>query len=141
MRMKHLTLALFFTLITLTGCGRELTKSEKGFQRVALSHPTTFSLPKAEADAAWGRAQSFVGRHSNMKLQIATDYVLQTYNPTGSAVLFGYDCSRSPMGDSVTFTVTGTYGNMFSRESAVENAHYLAYYIATGKEMPSLINK
>ena len=59
--------------------------------------PLTFRIPKAQDEEAWGRAQSFLGGYSSMRLPTVTDYVLQTYNPAQSQVDFGYNVTKTPI--------------------------------------------
>lgn len=56
-------------------------------------------LPKAQSDEAWGRAVEFVTKFSDMKIQVATDYIIDTYNPT--AYKSGYTITRRTLGDEV----------------------------------------
>ena len=64
-----------------------------------------------------------------MKIQIATDFVLQTYNPGNNDVSFGYSIVKSPMDDSLEYTVECNTGNIFAINEAQNNAHILAWYI------------
>jgi hypothetical protein len=121
----------------LTGCATtsmlKLTPEEQTYLEKAKAFPLEFTIPKSEADEAWGRAQSFIGRFSSMKLQTVTDFVIQTYNPGSGDVDFGYYVTKTPMGDKVQITVQCNTGNMFAGADANTNAHILAYYIKTGE--------
>jgi hypothetical protein len=110
--------------------------------------PLEFTVPKTQAEDVWGRAQAFVGQHSSMKIQIATDYILQTYNPDCGE--FGYYVTKTPQGDSVQIGVKGLTGILrfgatacIATEedpSAQRNAHILANYLQTGElPFPNLI--
>lgn len=129
----------------LSGCATtsmlKLTPEEQTYLEKAKAFPLEFTIPKSEADEAWGRAQSFIGRFSSMKLQTATDFVIQTYNPASPAVDFGYYVTKTPMGDKVQITVQCNTGNMFAGADANTNAHILAYYIKTGELVPRLISR
>jgi hypothetical protein len=119
-----------------------LTAEERSYLERAEACPLEFTIPADEADAAWGRAQSFIGRFSSMKLQTVTDFVIQTYNPREGNVDFGYYVTKTPLGDQVRITVECIKGNLFSGADAKRNAHILAYYIKTGEEpSPKLIAK
>jgi len=115
----------------------EFAREEQTYLAKAMPFPLEFTIPKGEADEAWGRAQSFIGRYSSMKLQIATDFILQTYNPSG--IDFGYYVTKTPMGDNVQITVRGLTDSWFAVAAANKNAHILAYYIKTGELIPRLI--
>ena len=117
----------------------EFAREEQTYLAKAMPFPLEFTIPKGEADEAWGRAQSFIGRYSSMKLQIATDFIIQTYNP-GSLSGFGYYVTKTPMGDNVQITVQGLTDIYLA--SANQNAHILAYYIKTGELInPGLIKQ
>ena len=75
------------------------------------SFPFEFIIPKSEADDAWGRAQSFIGRFSSKKLLIVTDFVIQTYDPMGCSDEYGYSVIKTPMGDHVLIAVGCIAGN------------------------------
>jgi hypothetical protein len=123
--------------VALTGCAHtsmlNLSPDEQSGLERAMAHPTSFTVAKDEAPDAWGRAQSFVGRFSSMKLQTATDFVIQTYNPTNYNVAFGYYVTRTPVGAEHQIDVQCVQGNPFSSGDGNTNAHIAALYIATGE--------
>ncbi len=133
--MKRLLAAA--AVLSITGCVHtqmiELTAPEREGLRAAMAQPLTFTVPKEQAGDAWGRAQSFVGRFSSMKLQTASEFVIQTFNPVGSSVAYGYYVTRTPLGAEHQFEVQCVFGNMFSAEDANANAHLAAHYISTGQ--------
>lgn len=119
-----------------------LTPDEQAFLSKAKAFPLEFTVSNEEAEMAWGRAQSFIGRFSSMKLQTATDYVIQTYNPSASGVAYGYYVTKTPLGESTQFNVQCNTGNIFAMADAESNAHILAYYMSTGELVnPKVIMK
>lgn len=73
------TICILVLLMQLAACAtRQFTESEKAYALAVMNQPTNFYLPKNNADEAWGKAQVFVAQYSNMKIQVATDNVLQT---------------------------------------------------------------
>lgn len=126
---------IVLTLFVLVGCTsitmKNLTPEERNYFEIVEAFPLEFTMPKVEADDAWGRAQSFIGRFSSMKLQTVTDFVIQTYNP--SDIKFGYYVTKTPMGDEIQITVQCITEGLFSGVDAKRNAHILAYYIKTGE--------
>ena len=100
----------------------------------AKTQPLEFLVPKDSAADVWGRAQSFIGRFSDMKLQIVTDYVIQTYNPQG--LTFGYSVTKAPSGGSSQFNVQCFTGNMFASDSLVERDACLQ-----AREMPKVTRR
>ena len=40
----------------------------------AMASPAEIIVTKAKSEEAWGRAQSFIGRFSDMKIQVGTEY-------------------------------------------------------------------
>jgi len=131
----------FFVFLILVGCAgttsMRLSEDEQLYLSNAVKSPTTFNVSKEELSTAWGRAQSWIGRYSSMKLQVVTDYVLQTYNPGGGGVNFGYYVTRTDLSDSLRIEVRCLTDNMFSGNDRKQNEHLLAYYIMTGKEPPT----
>jgi hypothetical protein len=107
--------------------------------------PLEFDMNKEESTDAWGRAQSFVAQYSSMKIQIATDYVIETYNPVSRSTLvaFGYHITKTPIGGSrVRVMVKCSSDNMFAGDMARVNAQILAYFIQTGElRCPKFIKK
>jgi len=50
------------------------------YLKAVWSAPLDFTVPNREEEIVWGRIQSFIGKYSTVKIQVATDYVVQTYN-------------------------------------------------------------
>jgi hypothetical protein len=111
---------------------------------LVTTYPTDFTVPKSLAPTVWGRASLFIAHHSTMKLQIATDALLETYTPQ-TIFQFGYTINRVPMGeDSVMFSVQCSYGSGMlggPDEKAAMNAHVAAYYMATGNLEQSFLSE
>ena len=134
--MNRKTVALLPVALLLVSCIQTslytLTPEEQAYLDEAKRCPVEFKVSKEASADAWGRAQSFVGRYSRMKLQIATDYVIQTYNPTAGG--YGHYITRTPVGDSAQLNVecVGDINSIFSGANLSNNAHILAYYIRTG---------
>ncbi len=115
------------------GMHREFSEEQKYYDE-AMACPLIFELPNSEAEKAWARAQSFIGRFSPMKLQIATDYILQTYTPTrATSAAYGYYVTRTPLDSTYEFEVNCVTDNPFLQPEANENGHLAAYYIKTGQ--------
>lgn len=121
----------FAGVVLLGGCVT-LSPAQEAYLRKVMATPLTVEMTKTEAVDAWGRAQSFLGQYSSMKIQTATDYVLQTYNPMGSGISYGYNVTKTPAGDRVRITVVCGTNNMFAGGDADRNAHILAHYIKSG---------
>lgn len=161
--MNRLILLLVLAASSLAGCGLQgvikkdevLSADQKQYLAEIAKQPLQFNVPKADGNDSWGRAQSFIAQHSGMKIQTASDYAIQTYNaqldtagaipPSLGSVTYGYNISRSPIGDKYAFDVncTGPFHGMYQAEinkAAARNAHALAYFIATSKlPYPELI--
>jgi len=118
------SIAGIFVLGLLMGCAMSppmtselnLTPEEEAYLEKAKLFPLEFTMPKSEEDEVWGRAQSFIGRFSSMKLQIVTDFVIQTYNPRDTDVDFGYYVTKTPMGDKIKINVQCNTGNRFVQD-------------------------
>jgi hypothetical protein len=127
--------------ITLGSCsGSTLTPEEKEYQERAMNHPTVFTLLKSEERQVWERAVSWIRTYSNMPLAELTPTVIKT-DAAGEGrdfeLSFGYEVTKKDVGeDRIEVLVKCATNHMFYGEQADENAHLLAYYIATG-EVPS----
>lgn len=146
MKTKILILELICLLIFAPLFAQEKSKEPTPLQSYvtrAKQTPLTFKVPKEKEEEVWGRIQSFIAKYSSMKIQIATDYVIETYNPSKIEVgdpkwpgaNFGYGAVKTPMGDEVEFEVkciSGEPGGWY-KLCADKNAHYLAYYALTGE--------
>ncbi len=102
-----------------------------------MAFPLQFAVPNKHAEIASGRAQSFVGRFGTMKLQVATDYVVPTYNPDGAGD-YAYYGTRTPGRSVAVFDVGCQTGGTFEGEEARQNAHIFAYYVKIGLMPPEL---
>jgi hypothetical protein len=156
MSMKILTkwAATGLALGLLWGCSsaRVLTPDEQAYVTKIMALPTDVTLSQADAVDAWGRAQSFIGKYSMMKLQSETDFIIQTYtspdDSTGYATdnYISYNITKTPMMGKVQISVQCTTGNLTPLQESMRaddlalNAHILSYYIATGElPFPDLI--
>jgi len=109
----------------------------------ALATPLTFSVPNAKADEAWSRINVFISKYSPMKIQIATNFAIETYNPP-DGITCAYSASRLQKGDQAEFTVdcfTKGFTGAYKGNRATQNAHILAYYALTGELKESLISR
>ena len=114
-----------------------LTNEESNYLQRAMSCPLSFSLSSTESEAAWARAQGFIGRYSRLKLQVATDYVLQTYSGGQHGTSPSYYITRTPEGEKHYYTVESYVNNIFSGSDANTAAHECALYIKTGELPPT----
>lgn len=109
------------------------TQEERTDYAMLLKEPLTFAVPKDQAAEVWGRIQSFIGKYSNMKIQIATDFVVETFNPPDGWHL-AYRANKAPAGEVVEITVECFDGYIIgSSRRAKMNSHVLAYYARTGE--------
>lgn len=97
--------------------------------------PLRFKVSSQDSTLAWGRAAEYIVRHSDMKIETSSSYLLQTYTPTSVFCdgCIGAAISRIPGRDSTSFSVR-TYSNDDPLGVAAIFAHRLAYYMATGQE-------
>lgn len=90
-----------------------------------------FQVKKDEDPACWARATVFVTKHSDMKIQTASDNIIQTYNPIDGAKK-GFLVTRVPMGDMVEYEITCFSPNMFV--NTYQYACEMGFYMKTGRE-------
>ncbi len=148
MRAKILILGLVCLLIFVSTFAQEKSKEQTSLQiyvQRAIKIPLTFKVSREKEEEVWGRIQSFIAKYSSMKIQIATDYVIETYNPTKTDEYdpkFGYKAIKTFIEDKVEFKVecfagesglNSNAGNKYNEFKADHNAHILACYALTGK--------
>lgn len=139
MKIK-ISLILLCFMASCTMAPAPKTTAEKIYLDRVMSTPLVFTIPKENNEDTWGRIQSFIGKYSSMKIQTATDFVIETYNPSESDVKYGYSVTKTPIGDEYEIEVRCYCGNIFVSEKTIaQNAHILAYYALTGEVMPQFI--
>lgn len=116
-----------------------------------MKEAVEFDIPKEQGDDAMGRAQVFIAKYGSMKIQTATNNVVDTYNVPQSNVLmpqsYGYKVLRANIGDKAHITIecfNGLEDAIISSAHAMpaRNARFLARYMHTGAiEHPELIAK
>ncbi|HEC78689.1 MAG TPA: hypothetical protein ENI34_06055 [candidate division WOR-3 bacterium] len=104
------------------------------YLKKAKRHPTEYMIPRSKDYLVWGRAQSFVAKYGDMKLQIISDFVIDTYNPTMGNL--GFRIIKTPVGDSLQITVQCVAGGTELMPVAVDYSHLCAYYLRSGIEPP-----
>ena len=138
---------IYVLILFLTGCAttRSFTPEQEAYMTRARQCPLTISVAKgSEAEIAWSRAHSFITQYSSMKIQTATEYTIQTYNPIrrgGFKIDYGYSLSKLLTEDDVQMTVRCFSNNEYADHLVDHNAHLLAHYMKTGELMPELINR
>lgn len=144
--MKLAASALYFlVVIGLSGCVTGPTAStpeQEAYLQEIMAEPIEFDLPKSQGDDAMGRAQVFIAKYSSMKIQTATNNVVDTYNVASGTPFgpqpYGYKVLRSNIGDTAHFTIecfNGLEGVIYKSVHVLpaRNARFLARYMKTGK--------
>lgn len=88
--------------------------------------PTHFTLPLSQDKDAWARANYYVGEHATMKIQVSTDYKIETFN-TITDDDRSFAISRLPQGDQVTYDVSA------GGDDAYRQKHLCARFVRTGE--------
>ena len=118
------------------------TPAEADYLSKALAMPLTFSVPNAKAEETWNRINVFISKYSSMKIQTATNYNIETYNPTDTNE-YAYKASRLLKGEETEFVVNCFSGGAFEGVKNIpnQNAHILAYYAFSGEIVERLISR
>lgn len=134
--MRYVNAICVVLILFLTGCATitpSLSSVEDQYLNEVKNFPLEFYVSKEEVNNAWGRAQSWIARFSDMKIQTVTECVIQTYNPTGDiGGQWGYYVTKTPIEDKFQISVRCIGSNPFLVSNQKLNAHILAYYIKTG---------
>ena len=142
MRTACRTTAAALALLTLTGCAaiaehtertREAMAERRAAEQLARDqarHEFERSMPtcttEPECDAMWDAAQLWIVQNAGMKLQLATDVVLETYSPQNGNMRLGVRAvkqNRGELGSRIEVSVW--CGNIFgcmtdTREAALD---------------------
>jgi hypothetical protein len=125
-----------------TAAQRDAAIQEQKYAVAIMAHPLEFTVPLSDDQEVWGRAQYFLNKYGDMKVQVATDFMVETYNPISGGDC-GYSVNRLPSKTGVTFTVNANYKAASMLEDALsratQNAHVLAYFMKTGEVRPNFI--
>lgn len=112
----------------------------KAYLDARNAQPTTFELADADVKDAWGRAQAWIAQNSGVKIQTATDYLIETYGTQLAGItetVFAYQVTRAPLGGGRSqISVKCTAPRMGWNDTALENAKTLALFMVTGKLPP-----
>lgn len=104
--------------------------ADRAVLETAMGAPLTVVLEKPQADEAWTRVQVFIAKHSGMKIQTSTEFLIETYNPTRGSV--GYKATRAPAtGGKVELSVMAFASGDFMSVCAERNGRLLAHYAQT----------
>jgi hypothetical protein len=85
-------------------------------------------LPKSQSDDAWGRATVYVNKHATLRIQVASDNIIDTYNPiverNGTKSGYGYTITRRSIGDSVLIEIEPKGSPIYSTCHAYQYIKY-----------------
>ena len=142
--MKFKIITFLAICVFLTSCAgtpaAELTPEDQAFLDAVNLMDTTFTVPKEESDATWGRIQSFIKEFSSMEIQTSSDNRIRTDRPSGYS--YAYEAERTTLSDGrVEITVSCTCDKQFGIKNAAQNAKCLAYFAKTAEINPALIVK
>jgi hypothetical protein len=133
--MKARLLILVLLCIFSFCCAPKLSVEEMSYLERVMKTPLVFTVRNEKAEIVWGRIQSYIGKYSPLKIQVAEDYVVQTYD---SWVYVSYRATRTPGETETEFSIK-RWSKSF--DATDRNAHILAYYALTGELMPRLIKR
>jgi hypothetical protein len=87
--------------------------------------------------AEWERAQLWMVKHSRLKIQLATDVTIQTYNPPDNSTYFGFTAIKEAVSEGKhRITLTTVCENLISCLSRPEDVKAAFYhYVATGTDV------
>jgi hypothetical protein len=122
------------TLIPLPANAAGATKAQKSVLKEAFTlYGSRFSVPNESADQAWERATEWVSLVSGMRLDVATDKVLQTYrSPDISSMDLACQVNRSKGEDDTVITATCGVNNSFGGGTGKRGTAMLVGYVMTG---------
>lgn len=109
-KMKAMTVAI---LAMLSGCAMMKPPQASAEDIAKASEPLICSGPD-QCSIYWKRAQLWVAQNGGMKIQIATDAIIETYNPPNGSLTRWYRITKEPLGGtSERIWIFTRCGNMF----------------------------
>jgi hypothetical protein len=132
---KMKVLILMALMISLAGCSNISARLQP-----ALSPASGMGnnvICKAGCKDEWQRAQLWIVKHSKWKIQTATDVSIQTYNPVGHDVSYGFSVTKEPMGaDTFVINIEMVCGNALGCDpKPYDVKRAFLYYVKTGEDL------
>lgn len=131
---SRFTLITTIALLTTNGC----MLASKRMQAVLAPLPDVQQVQCATGCAAeWQRAQVWLGKHSKWKIQVVTDAVIQTYNPTNQDASYGFSIIREPSTDgSAVISIDMQCGNPLGCDPTPRDVRRAFFhYVMSGKDV------
>lgn len=127
--------SIIIALLFLAGCATALTPEDRSYLSTAMNfqHKT---IDRDHIGDCWGRAQLFCAKHSPLKLEIATDFVLETYVSRFDESMASYKILKTPVDGGFTIDVLCHKYDVFDPDIEIKNARVAYYYIVSGEEPP-----
>lgn len=138
-----------FAFALLAGCATTykmdtLNPEEQAYIKKISSAGNVFEMEKKKADEAWARGNSFVSTYSGMKIQLASDLEVATFDPNASETgTTGYQLTKRPNGKKILFTVkcmTKSLNAKYTPEVCANNERILSHYMQTGEINPKFVD-
>lgn len=86
----------------------------------------------------WQRAQLWLAKHSTMKVQTATDVLIQTYNPGANVAAYGFSVTKEPIvgTDRYRIQVEAVCTSWLGCAPTPEDVRSaFLYYVKTGEDL------
>lgn len=102
------------------------------YLRKAMKSSLLFTIPEEFAEIYWARANSFIAQYSGMRIQIANDYTIQTYDPIDTNSGYGYSATKI-INNSDKKMIVACLGYYQNHPEVRRNAHIFSYYVQSGE--------
>lgn len=130
------TISAVIIVLSLIGC-TTISPKAKAALAPADNIGDHVKCEQAQCPEYWERAQLWLTKHSQMKIQTVTNVMIQTYNPIGYEVVYGFSVIKEPVGNfAYNIQMTMYCGNplgCFPEPIYVRNAFY--YYVKNGQDL------
>lgn len=138
MRLKNTGQLIGIGMIALVmiGCSGETATPQKPskYQVLSTISDDGYVCKGTACKNDWAKTQLWINKHSLMKMQIMSDYLIQTYNPT--KYQYSFSASKEPMGNNsykIKLEISG--GSVYTQGSTLLVEKSLYYYLKTGKDL------
>lgn len=140
-------LILFISACATTVKTNSLTPEEKVYVSKVLKTEAQFEVGKEKAEEMWSRGFKFVQANSTVRIQSASDYHLQTYNPAilqNETGAIGYNLYKQIDGDKVKISIQCVYSSgiwfKYTESVCKNNEKVLSHYMQTGEIMQKFVD-
>lgn len=121
-----------------------LGPEDQAYASKVNSMSNAFEVDKARSEEVWSRGNSFISRFSGMKIRIANESRVETFDPNSAEFgTIGYELTKELTGNSVKFNIRCIHKSLnakYTEDVCRNNEKVMAHYMLTGELKENFIN-